>query len=81
MITPSELNPNNKVNEAAPSPIGFKNIPSVESPVTLKLDGVIPSWVHGVMYRSGIDTFQMFYGNNYEAHNALIQDRVDTIFC
>lgn len=51
MITPAEANPN--VNEAAPSPVGFKNVPSVESPVELKLDGQIPSWVNGVMYRSG----------------------------
>jgi torulene dioxygenase len=53
MITPAGLNSNRKMNEAAPSPVGFKNIPSVESPVTLKLEGVIPPWVHGVMYRSG----------------------------
>jgi torulene dioxygenase len=53
MITSAEQNPNRKVNEAAPSPVGFKNIPSVESSANLKLDGVIPSWVHGVMYRSG----------------------------
>lgn len=51
MFTLAEANPN--VNEAAPSPVGFKNVPSVESPVTLKLEGQIPSWIHGVMYRSG----------------------------
>lgn len=53
MITPAESNPNRKVHEAAPSPVGFKNVASVEKPVELKLEGAIPSWVNGVMYRSG----------------------------
>lgn len=54
MITPAESNPNHKVNEAAPSPVGFKNVSAVESPVEIKLNGQIPSWVNGVMYRSGM---------------------------
>ena len=66
MITPAESNPN--VNEAAPSPVGFKNVPSVESPVTLKLDGQIPSWVNGVMYRSGIYLKQSFV--NHTTNNS-----------
>lgn len=53
MITPADSNPNGKLNEAAPSPVGFKNIPAVESPVEFKLEGQIPSWVNGVMYRTG----------------------------
>lgn len=53
MITPASDNPNAKVNEAAPSPVGFKNVPATESPVEFHLEGKIPSWVHGVMYRSG----------------------------
>lgn len=53
MITPAEKNPNIKANEPAPSPVGFKNVPSVESPVNLELVGAIPSWVNGTMYRTG----------------------------
>lgn len=54
MITPALSNPNRKVDEAAPSPVGFKNVPETESPVTLTLEGQIPSWVNGAMYRSGM---------------------------
>lgn len=53
MITPADANPNSQLNEAAPSPVGFKNIPAFESPVEFKLEGHIPSWVNGVMYRTG----------------------------
>ncbi|EPB86031.1 hypothetical protein HMPREF1544_07191 [Mucor circinelloides 1006PhL] len=66
MITPAEANPN--VNEAAPSPVGFKNVPSVESPVTLKLDGQIPSWVNGVMYRSGSGRYNVLLDNGDTFH-------------
>lgn len=55
MLTPAESNPNRDINEAALSPVGFKNVPATESPIDLKLEGHIPSWVHGVMYRSGKD--------------------------
>lgn len=53
MITPAELNFNFKVDEPAPSPVGFKNVPAVDKPITLQLDGKIPSWVNGIMFRSG----------------------------
>lgn len=75
MITPAESNPN--VNEAAPSPVGFKNVPSVESPVTLKLDGQIPSWVNGVMYRSGIYLKQFLWTIQL---TILTKGRADTMF-
>lgn len=75
MITPAGSNPN--VNEAAPSPVGFKNVPSVESPVALKLDGQIPSWVNGVMYRSGIYLNQSFVNH---ITNTLTKGRADIMF-
>ena len=53
MITPAALNPNRKVDEAAPSPVGFKNVPATDKPVKLKVEGHIPHWVNGAMYRSG----------------------------
>ena len=54
MITPACQNPNAKVGEAAPSPVGFKNVPATESPKTIALEGYIPEWIEGVMYRSGM---------------------------
>lgn len=54
MKTPAELNPN--IGEPAPSPFGFANVPAFEKPIEIKIQGIIPSWVNGVLYRSG-----MFY--------------------
>jgi torulene dioxygenase len=62
MITPAELNPNLKVDEPAPSPVGFKNVPAVDKLVTLQLEGQIPSWVNGVMFRSGMIR-QKYFGH------------------
>lgn len=53
MITLAENNPNREKNEAASSPVGFKNIPAFEKPIELEIHGKIPSWINGVMYRSG----------------------------
>lgn len=53
MITLAQDNPNREKNEAAPSPVGFKNVPSFEIPVQLEIQGEIPNWVNGSMYRSG----------------------------
>lgn len=54
MITPAYQNPNLKVDEPADSPFGFKNVPAVDKPITLQLQGQIPSWVNGVMYRTSM---------------------------
>lgn len=51
MITLAEDNPT--PGHPAPSPVGFDNVPAAESPIELKVQGQIPSWVQGVMYRSG----------------------------
>jgi torulene dioxygenase len=53
MITPAEQNTNLHLQEPADSPVGFKNVPSFEKPIELSIEGQIPEWVNGVMYRSG----------------------------
>ena len=42
-------------NVASPeiSPLGDKNLPACNSPIDVKVDGEIPEWVHGVLYRVG----------------------------
>ena len=35
------------------SPFGDKNIPECTEPVHIKVQGEIPSWVNGVLYRVG----------------------------
>lgn len=55
MKTPAELNPN--INEPAPSPFGFANVPAFEKSIEIKIQGIIPSWVNGVLYRSGMFTY------------------------
>ncbi|KAI9316192.1 putative carotene oxygenase [Dichotomocladium elegans] len=51
MKTPAAHNPT--PGEPAPSPFGFTNVPAVEEPVEIPIQGTIPSWVNGVLYRSG----------------------------
>lgn len=51
MITPANQNPNLKVDEPADSPFGFKNVPAVDIPIALQIQGQIPSWVNGVGIR------------------------------
>ncbi|KAG2202662.1 hypothetical protein INT47_002094 [Mucor saturninus] len=68
MLTPADSNPNGKLNEAAPSPVGFKNVPAVESPVEFKLEGQIPSWVNGVMYRTGSGRYNILLDNGDTFH-------------
>lgn len=53
MKTPAALNPNRHAGKPAPSPVGFENVPAVEKPIELPIQGKIPSWVNGVLYRSG----------------------------
>ncbi|KAI8333229.1 putative carotene oxygenase [Blakeslea trispora] len=68
MLTPACENPNAKVGEAAPSPVGFKNIPATESPKTIMLDGYIPEWIEGVMYRSGSGRYNVLLDNGDTFH-------------
>jgi hypothetical protein len=35
------------------SPFGDKNVPESTEPVHIKVQGEIPSWVNGVLYRVG----------------------------
>lgn len=53
MKTPAAENPNRAAGLPAPSPIGFGNVPAQVKPIKLKLQGKIPAWVDGVMYRTG----------------------------
>ena len=58
MRTPAALNPNK--GEPAPSPVGFDNVPAFEEPIVVNIKGKIPSWVNGVLYRSGWFNFFFF---------------------
>lgn len=74
MKTPAELNPN--INEPAPSPFGFANVPAFEKSIEIKIQGIIPSWVNGVLYRSG-----MFIYYSYEAYHLNKKNRIWKIQC
>ncbi|CAO3696984.1 unnamed protein product [Rhizopus stolonifer] len=68
MITLAQDNPNREKNEAAPSPVGFKNVPSFEIPVQLEIQGEIPNWVNGSMYRSGAGRYNILLENGDTFH-------------
>ncbi|KAG0163455.1 hypothetical protein DFQ28_011668 [Apophysomyces sp. BC1034] len=68
MITPANQNPYSKIDEPAPSPIGFKNVPAVNKPIQLDIKGEIPSWVHGVLYRSGSGRYNLLLENGDTFH-------------
>jgi torulene dioxygenase len=57
MITPAECNPNKRrklsSGKPAPHPMGFDNVPAFERPLELCIEGTIPHWVNGVLYRGG----------------------------
>lgn len=53
MKTLAAENPNRETGLPAPSPVGFENVPAELEPIELKLQGNIPEWVEGVMYRTG----------------------------
>ncbi|KAI8072594.1 carotenoid oxygenase [Gongronella butleri] len=50
--TPKSQNPT--PGEPAPSPFGYKNVPAIEEEIQLSVQGTIPSWVQGIMYRCGM---------------------------
>ncbi|CAO3621419.1 unnamed protein product [Cunninghamella blakesleeana] len=66
MITPATENP--LYNQPAPSPFGFDNVPSTEIPVELAVEGEIPSWVQGIMYRSGSGKYNILQENGDTHH-------------
>ena len=35
------------------SQFGDKNVPACTTPIDVKIEGKIPDWVHGVLYRVG----------------------------
>ena len=41
-----------------PNDVGFSDIPETRSPIELKVTGKIPSYVHGVLYRTGPGSFK-----------------------
>ncbi|CAF2675408.1 unnamed protein product [Rotaria sp. Silwood2] len=41
------------------SPFGDKNLTACTTPIDVKVDGQIPEWVHGVLYRVGLGTFSV----------------------
>jgi hypothetical protein len=42
------------------SPFGDKNLPACTTPIDVKVDGQIPEWVHGVLYRVGKQSVCLF---------------------
>ncbi|CAO3591814.1 unnamed protein product [Absidia cylindrospora] len=66
MITLAEDNPT--PGKPAPSPVGFDNVPAMETPIDLKVQGQIPSWVQGVMYRSGSGKYNLLLDNGDTFH-------------
>ena len=48
------------------SPFGDKNLPACTTPIVVKVNGRIPDWVHGVLYRVGKHTVYLFsvFSNN-----------------
>ncbi|KAI8089316.1 putative carotene-dioxygenase [Halteromyces radiatus] len=66
MITYAENNPT--PGQPAPSPVGFENVPVIETPIDLKVEGSIPSWVQGTMYRSGSGKYNILLDNGDTFH-------------
>jgi hypothetical protein len=42
------------------STFGDKNLPACTTPIDVKVDGQIPEWVHGVLYRVGKQSVYLF---------------------
>ena len=40
-----------------PNDVGFSDVPETRAPIELKVTGKIPSYVHGVLYRTGPGSF------------------------
>ncbi|KAF7730095.1 hypothetical protein EC973_003041 [Apophysomyces ossiformis] len=68
MITPAESNPNAKVDEPAPSPVGLQNVAETAKPIQVAIQGHIPDWVHGVLYRSGAGRYNLLLENGDTFH-------------
>ncbi len=47
-------------SESETSPFGDKNLPACTKPIDVKVDGEIPEWVHGVLYRVGKTNLYLF---------------------
>lgn len=50
-------NTSSTVNQS--SPFGDKNISACTEPIEIPIQGEIPAWVHGVLYRVGLGTFNI----------------------
>ncbi len=44
------------------SPFGDKNLAACTTPIDVKVDGQIPEWVHGVLYRVGKQSVYVWKG-------------------
>ena len=42
------------------SPFGDKNLAACATPIDVQVNGRIPEWVHGVLYRVGKASFYLF---------------------
>ncbi|KAI7865372.1 carotene dioxygenase [Spinellus fusiger] len=68
MITPATENPLHETGFPAPSPIGYQNVPAFETQVELSLEGHLPEWVQGVLYRAGSGRYNLLLENGDTFH-------------
>ena len=48
------------VTSTETSPFGDKNLHACTTPIDVKVNGRIPEWVHGVLYRVGKQNIYLF---------------------
>ncbi|KAL0081393.1 carotene dioxygenase [Phycomyces blakesleeanus] len=68
MLTPAAENPLREQGLPAPSPTGYNNVPAFNKPVELTIEGTIPEWVNGVMYRAGSGRYNLLLENGDTFH-------------
>ena len=53
----TSMNENVKHFGDYPNDVGFSDVPETRTPIELKVMGMIPSYFHGVLYRTGPGSF------------------------
>jgi hypothetical protein len=63
------------------SPFGDKNLPACTTPIDVKVDGQIPEWVHGVLYRVGKQSLYLFPSRDDDRANLPLEVSESWILC
>jgi hypothetical protein len=65
------------------SPFGDKNLLACTTPIDVKVDGQIPEWVHGVLYRVGKQNVYLFpsLDNDDDRENLRLELTESRILC